>query len=264
LHREPVQVLWTGGWDSTYRLISLVLVYQRPVQPHYIITVNRPSFPAELRAMARIKAMLLDWAPEARERLRTTRITDVADLRADEKVAQQIRGLKAVRYVGSQYEYLGRYARQMAIPGLELCVEFSNHGGAYSFIKPVAVWTAEDGPFGYYEIAPDAADDNVALFYGFRFPLLDLSKLQMREQARRHGFAHLMDQTWFCHRPLPGDKPCGRCRPCGYAVTEGLARRLPWSSRMRHYLRRAHLSRGGASSRWRGRGVQRWRPFPFQ
>ena len=239
---EPVRLLWTGGWDSTYRLLSIVLVHQRAVEPHYIITGNRPSFPAELRTMGRIKTMLFDRVPEARELLHPMRITDVTDLRADEGTARQIRALKSVCYVGSQYEYLARYAKQTDIPGLELCVEFSHHGGAYSFIKPVAVWTAADEQSGYYAIPPGTADPDVALFSWFRFPLLDYSKLHMLEDARRHGFADLLEHTWFCHRPLPGDKPCGRCRPCGYVVTEGLASRLPWRSRMRHYLHNVRWS----------------------
>jgi hypothetical protein len=242
-----VRLLWTGGWDSTYRLLSIVLVHQRAVEPHYIITGNRPSFPAELRTMGRIKTMLFDRVPEARELLQPMRITDVTDLRADEGTARQIRALKSVCYVGSQYEYLARYAKQTDIPGLELCVEFSHHGGAYSFIKPVAVWTAADEQSGYYAIPPGAADPDVALFSWFRFPLLDYSKLHMLEDARRHGFADLLEHTWFCHRPLPGDKPCGRCRPCGYVVTEGLASRLPWRSRMRHYLH--NVRRSGAMHR---------------
>lgn len=244
---EPARLLWTGGWDSTYRLLSLVLVHQRPVEPHYIITGSRPSFPAELRTMGRIKTILFERVPEARERLRPTRITDVVDLQPDEEIARQIRALKAVRYLGSQYEYLARYAKQTSTSGLELSVEFSHHGGAYSFIKPVAVWRSDGEQSGYYAIPDGLADDNVALFSWFRFPLLDLSKLQMLERARRHGFADILDHTWFCHRPLPGDKPCGRCRPCGYVVTEGLASRLPWSSRMRHYLR--NVRRSGALRR---------------
>jgi hypothetical protein len=239
LSADIVRLLWTGGWDSTYRLLSLLAAYDRVVEPHYIVTTKRRSFGAEIRTMARIKELILERWPEKRSSLLTSRITDVTDLHADPLIASQIRHLKTVTYLGSQYEYLARYAKQRQLNDLELCVEFSHHGGAYSFIKPAARWNAAgSNGFGYYEI-PEPADDNVAMFGSFRFPLLDVSKVEMRDAAMKHGFADIMNHSWFCHRPLPGDRPCGECRPCGYAVTEGLGGRLPPSSRIRYYLNKA-------------------------
>src|SRR5690606_13578695 len=33
----PVNLLWTGGWDSTFRLLSLVVQQHRCVQPYYVL-----------------------------------------------------------------------------------------------------------------------------------------------------------------------------------------------------------------------------------
>ncbi len=52
---EPVHVLWSGGWESTYRVLDLVFTEQAVVQPHYIVDINRPSSLHELRTMASIK-----------------------------------------------------------------------------------------------------------------------------------------------------------------------------------------------------------------
>lgn len=30
----PVPLLWTGGWDSTFRLLVAVLIERRTVQPY--------------------------------------------------------------------------------------------------------------------------------------------------------------------------------------------------------------------------------------
>ena len=51
--RMATPLLWTGGWDSTFRLLSLLLREQREVQPYYILDSLhfRPAVPAEREAM---------------------------------------------------------------------------------------------------------------------------------------------------------------------------------------------------------------------
>ena len=41
----PVQILWTGGWDSTFRLLQLLLELKLEVIPHYVIDDTRESAP---------------------------------------------------------------------------------------------------------------------------------------------------------------------------------------------------------------------------
>ena len=233
----PVRLLWTGGWDSTFRLLCLLLIEKRPVEPHYVITIDRPSIGAELRTMARLKQALFSGFPGCRALLRPSHLFDVTDLTPNETTAAQIRALKAVDYIGRQYEHLARYAEQLGLEGLELSVHRDDR--AYLFLRE-AVRRVESSDGGAYWTLVDApADPNLLLFRAFRFPLFELTKLDMERVAAEHGFSALMEQTWFCHKPLPGDVPCGRCGPCGYAMTEGMARRLPWTSRLRYYARQA-------------------------
>ena len=49
-----VKLLWTGGWDSTFRLIQLA-VKGAKVQPYYIILEDRRSTLKEIGQMSRIK-----------------------------------------------------------------------------------------------------------------------------------------------------------------------------------------------------------------
>src|SRR5688572_33020809 len=37
IEAAPVALLWTGGWDSTFRLLMLLLVERRAVQSYYIV-----------------------------------------------------------------------------------------------------------------------------------------------------------------------------------------------------------------------------------
>ena len=38
-----VNILWTGGWDSTFQLLSLLLLHGRKVTPYYLIDAERLS-----------------------------------------------------------------------------------------------------------------------------------------------------------------------------------------------------------------------------
>jgi hypothetical protein len=77
---EPVNLLWTGGWDSTFRLLQLVLLYERKVQPYYIIDADRLSTLAEIRAMRGIKRLLIERYPRSAARLLPTIFKDLADI----------------------------------------------------------------------------------------------------------------------------------------------------------------------------------------
>ena len=50
------RVLWTGGWDSTFRVLELVLHWKVSVEPHYVIF--HPSAPQEMAAMDAIRQAL--------------------------------------------------------------------------------------------------------------------------------------------------------------------------------------------------------------
>ena len=48
---EPINLFWTGGWDSTFRLLQLIIVFRKRVQPYYIIDTTRKSVQNEKQAM---------------------------------------------------------------------------------------------------------------------------------------------------------------------------------------------------------------------
>lgn len=48
---EPIKMLWTGGWDSTFQLLQLLFVQKRRVAPFYLIDEPRQSTGMELLAM---------------------------------------------------------------------------------------------------------------------------------------------------------------------------------------------------------------------
>ena len=243
-------VLWTGGWDSTFRLLQLALVRERAVQPHYVIDTGRPSTLHELRAIQSIRAGLAELSADAARRVAPTHIVSIHDIAPDAAVSSRYARLRARAPLGSQYDWLARYVRQFGLRGLELCIHVDDR--AESFVRPhVELRQSRDGD-GWWVLGPSAAaDPDLALFADYRFPLLRASKVEMRDMARTQGLLPLMLRTWFCHSPQ-GDVPCGRCNPCVYTVDEGLAERLPAAAMRRYRLRRARQRVGEFVRRLRG------------
>ena len=212
----PIKLLWTGGWDSTYRLLELILVHKEAVQPYYIIsTAGRRTTNIELQAMEKIRALIYSRQPGSENLLLPTIYKDVSKIKPNEAITEEYNRLTAVKALGSQYEFLARFAEEEGITGLELSVEKYRNKPTYEFGK-------------------------TNMFKYFSFPLITTTKLEMQEAAKKHGFLDIMDETFFCHTPING-KPCGCCNPCRIALEEGLGRRLPFERRLKFHLKRLPL-----------------------
>jgi hypothetical protein len=217
-------LLWTGGWDSTFRLLDLVLVRRRRVQPYYLIDTERPSFGFEIKAMRAIR----DQLPSGR--VSPTIFRDIADIGENRSISDKYQRLAARSYIGSQYDWIARFAAEARLEEIELAIE--RDGRFHALVEP-HVEPDEDG----YILKSDG-DADLSIFRPFRFPILDLSKLDQQQEAERHGFRELLEQTWFCHTPTSRGRPCGECRPCQYIRSKGLTRRIPVSGHFRYYKSR--------------------------
>jgi 7-cyano-7-deazaguanine synthase len=197
---EHVQLLWTGGWDSTFRLLQLALVEGRPVQPHYVIDLDRLSTPYELRAMDAIRERALQRAAQP-DLIAPTQIVVRSQFPVPQELARMWQSLDGRMHIGPQYLWLAAVAAGMGWFGVELGMErqVPTHTPLSSLMAATARGEADD---------PDSA-----LFRYWRFPLIEWSKDDMAAFAREHGFLDLMALIWSCHAPIAG-RPCGRCRPC--------------------------------------------------
>ena len=83
---DPVHLFWTGGWDSTFRLLELLLTQQRVVQTYYVIDPGRRSTPQELEAMEKIQASIREVSPEAHRRLRPPIHIPLSEIATDEEI----------------------------------------------------------------------------------------------------------------------------------------------------------------------------------
>jgi 7-cyano-7-deazaguanine synthase in queuosine biosynthesis len=224
---NPTNLLWTGGWDSTFRLLDLLLLQQKKVQPYYIISSARQSAQHEVRTMDKIRRLLAETHPQATPLLLPTVYKDAEAIRPNEAITQQYKRLAATQHLGNQYDYLARFADEAGIHDLELSIHKDDH--AQKFLQAFVV-KEEDG----YRLQDNPAYEDLMLFHSFRFPILDLTKLDMERIAAENGFLPLMNETVFCHTPLQDGMPCGQCNPCRYTIAEGLKRRIPYTRRLRY------------------------------
>jgi len=141
--------------------------------------------------------------------------------------------MRKASHLGSQYDFLPRYARSGHFAELELCIHRDDK--AYRHVAPYCVPIEESGDT-YYRISEKFASTDAALVFGrFRFPILQLTKRDMKDISGAMGFSEIMEKTWFCYTPTADGKPCGLCNPCMSTIQEGLGRRIPPISRLKYY-----------------------------
>ncbi len=224
------RLLWTGGWDSTFRLLQLLLVEGREVQPFYVLDhlQYRPAVPAEQRAMRNIRELLAKRSPEAASRLQATIECRLDDVAPNARISDSFERSLKFGFIGGQYEWLARFCAQHDIEDMELSIHRDDK--ARELLADLV-----DASRSRLDPRREG-DGRYELFKTFRFPLFDKTKEQMRTEARNAGFEELMELTWFCHRPIRGE-PCGVCNPCIYTIQEGLGDRVPARGRWRYRLR---------------------------
>jgi hypothetical protein len=232
-HRIKVNILWTGGFDSTFRIIQLSLL-DVDIQPYYILE-KRTSQGHELKAISEI-IKVIEKRPKTKCNILPLIKFSKSGLEPDESVASAYKRLYARHTIGYQYEWLSRFSRH--VPGIELCVEKSEMGYVSNCLRQNGKFIKiSDRTVSYYIVDKEnSSPDLVKLFGNFHFPhpLFDTTKLEMVELYKEWGFEQVMAMTWFCHTPI-NNKPCGLCTPCLAAMQEGLSYRLPPEGIKRYY-----------------------------
>lgn len=236
-HKER-QILWTGGWDSTFAVLD-ALWNGDTVQPLYVRDPARQSTSHELAAIDAISRDLdkVFRAP-ARERLMDLKVIDQTAIPPDPDIARDLAEIRQIMDVGSQYDWLLPLARQLSGDMLELSVQ-KRPGAKNSFSYLLRNDLTQDGHGG--RLMSQLSRPELRVYLPFYFPVIHLTKRDMYEIARDRGWLGLMRRTHFCHRPRKSSKPCGKCNPCRIAWQQGMRFRFPLKTRlklaMQGYLR---------------------------
>jgi hypothetical protein len=54
----------------------------------------------------------------------------------------------------------------------------------------------------------------------FKIPLIEISKKDMLNTAKKNKFDSFLYETWSCWFPLPNNKPCGKCALCQITIID--------------------------------------------
>jgi|LSQX01.2.fsa_nt_gb 7-cyano-7-deazaguanine synthase len=235
--KEVFSVLWTGGWDSTYRMIELS---RRPViiQPIYIYGDQRLSENYEINAMHKILSKL-----ETRKSTKATilpiKFIEKSSIPLNQEITDAYLRIRKDTDLGSQHEWLARYA--YVNPGLEIGTEASSPETS-RIIDAIHKYgrLTKDKTGDYYVLDPEGSTKEGMLVFGnFKFPIIDKSELDMKRNIELWGYEDVMKEIWFCHSPFFG-KPCGLCHPCEVKIESGMGHLLPESA-LRRYRRRDEI-----------------------
>ena len=250
-------VLWTGGWDSTFRVLYLLLEQHKTVQPHYIVDPLRKSKERELSAMQQIRTETISKHPETENRFLPLIVTDLDAIEPDEEITRNYHIFARRTRAGSQYDWICRYAKHFSGGPLELCLERSDYSNIFLALDRCGdlVVVSDQGDH-YFVLKEQLSHPEFGIFHSVRFPIIDKTKLDTAKLSEQYGFADLMDLTWFCHNPNPDGTPCGICHPCQQTREDGLDWRVPkltfkmWIAMLHsdvavalHEIRRVHEDR---------------------
>lgn len=238
MEKSVAKLLWTGGWDSTFRLLQLLLIEKREVQPYYIRFPGqetagseappRRSTGKEIETMDRIRQRLYKEYPYTKGLLLPTIYVDTRDIKTDKKIEKSYKAIKYEKYIGHQYVAIACFAEQNEIQQLELSVEMEGH--SHEVLEPHVHGSSITG---VYELNNEVSNEDVYnLYKNFSFPLLKYTKKEMAAVSQREGWMPFMKMTWFCHRPYFGKYPCGACNPCVSTYKSATEWRLPLFSRL--------------------------------
>ena len=224
---QTINVLWTGGLDSTYVVLRLSFLPNIVINPIYVIDPPRKSTRKELAA---IRAITKDIRANKQTKaiLNDVIIIQKRDISEDSMITMACKRLYEKYELGSQYDWLARYAKQTGrylTLGLE-CTERSKVANVFD--AEAVLYKHQEGQYETMRVDESQSSQDVnAVFKLFEIPtfIYKHTKIEEAEGFKQFGYEETMLKTWFCHRPVLG-LTCGHCNPCKDALNEGMAYRV--------------------------------------
>lgn len=218
--RGVVFLFWTGGYDSTFRLLQAVIDEGRTVQPVYLTgkidncptcQYYRKNREQEFTAMKNVVTMVREKYPTLGDKiLPLVTVDTVPENKELSEVFHRMRLHNFGRRF-NQYEAMARLATHYQIPMEIGTVGIEGEGDGNLPMDRWGVYLRknlipkEEGKFG-------VKDPSSPVYY-LRFPVAYISKKQMLEIAKKNGYDSILRKSWSCWFPKNG-QPCGRCPMC--------------------------------------------------
>lgn len=216
---RTINILWTGGMDSTFRVVELSR-RQCTIQPYYILIGVRKSFRYELNAIEKISEILRkDNRTQAK--ISDPIIVEEKDIPRDADIFDS--WFRLMRAKSWQYYLFAKYASQQHLE-MEMGIQFSPNGSVAENVDETLLVPHSIQDYDVLVIDKERADkDTLAVFGNFCFPqsLYHKSKKEEIDILRKDGYGKVLKHVWFCFKPIWGF-PCGHCAPCISSEKEGV------------------------------------------
>lgn len=223
---RTINILWTGGLDSTYLMFKLS---RQPldIYPYYVIDPQRPSVQKELETIDKILAVF-GKRNDIKATIHQVQKLNMNDICQHADIEEAWKYLHNKYDLGSQYLFLANFARQYNLH-LAAGVLFGERSKVEQSLKETdRLTTSEEFPDLFLKISNDnkATPANI-IFEHLYFPkfMRNLEKTSEWDYFLNHDAMDIAQMTWFCHRPVLG-MTCGHCNPCKDALNEGMAWRV--------------------------------------
>lgn len=234
VERDKVVLLWSGGWDGTFRLLQLAQ-YDIQIMPIYLI--HKPRGPYERIAMQKILEQVKQMPSLKAEILDIVyyEVEWILENCKDREISEAYRYLQKKYRVGKQYEWFALLCKKLDIR-MESAVVHQYHGKVENAVMAEGFLLPMEDDFleGRYHVLPQEGKQAVYRVFGnLIFPVIKLTKEDEERIARENGWIEIMKLSWFCHQPINGE-PCGLCGPCDDAMNTGMEWRMPPKAQIRH------------------------------
>ena len=229
MDNQTATILWTGGWDSTYRIIELSRK-NITIVPIYIIGDNRTSEQYEKQAIERITSLLRQH-PATKAVIKPVHYVEKKEIPTNEAISEAYKRIEKTTHLGKQHDWLARYA--FYHPGLEIGTEAGEPETSHIIdaIQQYGVIKKERDT--YVLDKEKSSDDGLLVLGNFEFPIIDKYETDMLRNINNWGYQDVMKEIWFCHEPI-GGKPCGFCHPCVVKMESSMEYLLPTQARRRY------------------------------
>ncbi len=237
---NKVTLLWSGGWDGSFRFMQL-MESNVVIQPVYIIDQNRKSVEFECKAMKQIAEM-------AQKRYSSI-VLDTVFIEKDwilqncrdEKISSAFQYLRKKYAVGTQYEWFALLTKQLNIKMESAVVQQYHVKGEDVINGEGTIALIENDFLPNRRIVLSKGENELAytVFGNLIFPVIDLTKKDEERIAKEKGWLNILQYSWFCHSPIDG-QPCGLCGPCDDAMNTGMEWRMPAVAQKRYKYRKIY------------------------
>lgn len=236
-------IFWTGGYDSTFLLIQALIVEGFPVQPIYLKCQNldtkfgitgRENQDKEIETIKLLRKRILIDFPHLKPMFLPTLY--VYSIKKDLNITNNYRNLhKQFGFFSrdiTQYERMARFSIHFEKPievGLEKCgtgLDFATTGiRKYETTKECQIFNLEElNNLNLLEKINNLNSDNykdyknLYIFRNFRFPIVHMSKEDVKQFAARQKLLYLLQMTWTCWYPTEKGNPCNKCPQCSKRI----------------------------------------------